>query len=84
MNPFARLPLRPLVFVTETVTAPAVPGGVVAVMLVLLTTFTPVACALPNFTMAPETKFVPPIVTAVPPPTAPPFGVTPVTDGGAM
>ena len=56
----------------------------VAVMLVLLTTFTPVACALPNFTVAPEAKLVPPIVTAVPPATGPPFGVTPVTVGGAI
>jgi hypothetical protein len=53
-------------------------------MLVLLTTFTLVACALPNFTVAPEAKLVPPIVTAVPPAIGPPFGVTPVTVGGAM
>src|SRR6202795_3021628 len=47
VNPLARLPLRPLLLVTATVTAPALPAGVVAVMVVLLTTTTLVATVLP-------------------------------------
>jgi hypothetical protein len=72
-----------LLFVTVTDTAPAAPAGVVAVIVVLLTTVTPVAAADPNVTVAPDAKFVPVIVTAVPPASAPPFGDTPVTVGGA-
>jgi hypothetical protein len=68
--------------VTVTVTAPALPAGVVAVMLVLLTTATFVAAALPNVTVAPATKFVPVIVTAVPPSVDPLFGLTLLTVGG--
>ena len=78
-----RLPLCPFT-VTVTVTAPALPAGVVAVMLVLFTTTTFVAAALPNVTVAPATKFVPVIVTAVPPAVVPLFGETLLTVGGAM
>jgi hypothetical protein len=67
---------------TVTVTAPALPAGVVAVMLVLLTTTTFVAAALPNVTVAPEAKFVPVIVTAVPPAVVPLLGATLLTVGG--
>ena len=81
VNPLARLPLPPPAFVTVTVTAPAVPAGVVAVIVVLFTTVTPVAAALPNITVAPVAKFVPVIVTAVPPATAPLFGDTLLTLG---
>jgi len=70
--------------VTVTVTAPALPAGVVAVMLVLLTTTTLVAAVLPNVTVAPVAKFVPVIVTAVPPVSAPLFGLALLTVGGAM
>jgi hypothetical protein len=80
VNPLARLPLRPLT-VTVTVTAPAPPAGVVAVIVVLLTTVTPVAAELPKVTVAPEAKFVPVMVTAVPPATGPLFGLTLVTVG---
>src|ERR1035441_5093136 len=52
---------------TATVTAPAAWAGVVAVMVVLFTTVTPVAAVPPNVTVAPAAKFVPVIVTAVPP-----------------
>ena len=76
-----RLPLCPLT-VTVTVTAPALPAGVVAVMVVLLTTTMFVAAAPPNVTVAPEAKFVPVIVTAVPPPVDPVFGDTLLTVGG--
>ena len=75
MNPFVRLPLWPLT-VTVTVTAPAVPAGVVAVICVLLTTTTLVAAALPNVTVAPVAKFVPVIVTAVPPAVDPAIRLT--------
>jgi hypothetical protein len=70
--------------VTVTVTAPALPAGVVAVMDVPLTTTTLVAAAAPNVTVAPETKFVPVIVTAVPPAVDPLFGLTLLTVGGTM
>jgi hypothetical protein len=81
VNPFARLPLCDPTFVTVTVTAPAAPAGVVAVIDVLLTTTTFVAAAPPNVTVAPEAKFVPVIVTAVPPAVVPLFGDTLVTVG---
>jgi hypothetical protein len=68
--------------VTVTVTAPTLPAGVVAVIDVLLTTTTFVAAALPNVTVAPATKFVPVIVTAVPPAVDPLFGLTLLTVGG--
>jgi hypothetical protein len=80
VNPLARLPLWPF-RVTVTVTAPAEPAGVVAVIEVLLTTTTLVAAALPNVTVAPVAKLVPVIVTAVPPATGPVFGLTLVTVG---
>ena len=82
MNPFVKLPLGTPGLVTVTFTVPALPAGVVAVMLVLLTTTTFVAAALPNVTVAPETKFVPVMVTAVPPPVEPLFGETVLTVGG--
>lgn len=77
----ARLPFRPPVFVTTTVTAPAACAGVVAVILVLLTTTTFVAAVPPNVTVAPVAKFVPVIVTAVPPAVVPLLGDTLVTVG---
>jgi hypothetical protein len=80
VNPPVRLPLWPF-NVTVTVTAPAVPAGVVAVIEVLLTTVTFVAAAEPNVTVAPEAKLVPVIVTDVPPAVEPVLGLTPVTVG---
>jgi hypothetical protein len=82
VNPLLRLPLSPLT-VTVTVTAPALPAGVVAVILVLLTTVTFVAAALPNVTVAPVAKFVPVMVTAVPPAGGPLLGDTLLTVGAA-
>ena len=84
MNPLARLPLCDPTLVTVTVTAPALPAGVVAVMVVLFTTTTLVAAALPNVTVAPETKFVPVMVTAVPPDVDPLFGLTPASPSAAQ
>jgi hypothetical protein len=69
--------------VTVTVTAPAVPAGVVAVMVVPFTTVTFVAAVLPNVTVAPAAKLVPVIVTAVPPAIDPLFGLTLPTVGAA-
>jgi hypothetical protein len=82
--PFVRLPLCDPGLVTVTVTAPALPAGVVAVICVPLTTTTLVAAATPNVTVAPTAKFVPVIVTAVPPDLVPLFGLTLVTVGGTM
>jgi hypothetical protein len=70
--------------VTVTVTAPTLPAGVVAVIVVLFTTTTFVAAVLPNVTVAPAAKFVPVIVTAVPPAVDPLFGATLLTVGGTM
>jgi hypothetical protein len=81
VNPFATLPLWPFT-VTITVTAPVLPLGVVAVMVVLFTTTTLVAAILPNVTVAPTAKFAPVIVTAVPPDVDPLFGLTLLTVGG--
>jgi hypothetical protein len=64
----------PLLSLTTTFTAPAAWAGVVAVIDVLLTTFTLVAADPPNVTVAPETKFVPVMVTAVPPLVEPELG----------
>ena len=68
--------------VTVTSTVPVVNfAGEVAVTVVELTTLTPVAAVPPKLTVAPLMKFVPVIVTAVPPPDGPLFGLTPVTVG---
>jgi hypothetical protein len=77
-----RLPLKPPGLVTVTVTALAVPAGVVAVICVALTTTTFVAALLPKVTVAPVAKFVPAIVTGVPPAVGPLFGETLLTVGG--
>jgi hypothetical protein len=82
VNPFARLPPSTPGFVTVTVTPPALPTGVVAVICVPLTTTTLVAALPPNATVAPAAKFVPVIVTDVPPAVVPVFGDTLVTVGG--
>ena len=75
MNPFVRLTVCPFGS-TVTVTAPAIPAGVAAVIVVLFTTTTLVAAVAPNVTVDPAAKFVPVMVTAVPPATGPLFGVT--------
>jgi hypothetical protein len=75
-----RLPLWPFT-VTVTAAAPALPAGVVAVIVVPFTTTTFVAAIPPNVTVAPVAKFVPVIVTAVPPATGPLFGDTLLTVG---
>jgi uncharacterized protein (UPF0333 family) len=67
--------------VTTTVAAPALPAGVVAVIVVAFTTTTFIAAVPPNVTVAPVTKFVPVIVTEVPPAVDPEFGLTLPTVG---
>src|ERR1035438_3861709 len=79
MNALARPPLCPPGLLTVTITAPALPAGVVAVICVPLTTTTLLATVLPNVTVAPAAKFAPVIVTAVPPDVVPLFGLTLVT-----
>jgi hypothetical protein len=76
----AIFPLCPFT-VTVTVTPPAACAGVVAVIVVLFTTTALVAAVPPNVTVAPAAKFVPVIVTAVPPATGPLFGDTLLTVG---
>jgi hypothetical protein len=80
VKPFARVPLCLFGFVTTTLTAPAACGGVLAVIDVLLTTRTLVAAEVPNFNVAPLTKPVPVMVTAVPPLVGPEVGLTAVTE----
>jgi hypothetical protein len=68
-------------FVTVTPTNPAACAAVVAVIVVALLTVTPVAAVPPIATVAPVTKFVPVIVTLVPPPVDPDVGAMDVTVG---
>ena len=67
--------------VTTTFTAPAACAGVVAVIDVLLATVTPVAAVPPIVTVAPDTKFVPVMVTGVPPSVVPDVGEIELTPG---
>ena len=67
--------------VTVTSTIPAVYAGLVAVIEVALTTVTPVAAVVPKFTAVAPRRFVPEIVTEVPPAVEPDIGVMPVTVG---
>jgi hypothetical protein len=79
--PLVNVPVCVSGLVTTTFTDPAAWAGVVAVICVPLTTTTLVAAVPPNVTVAPDTNPVPAIVTPVPPPAAPLFGVTLVTAG---
>jgi hypothetical protein len=69
--------------VTVTSIVPASPAGEVAVMLVALTTVTPVAALDPKLTAVAPVNPVPVIVTAVPPASGPALGRTAVTVGTA-
>jgi hypothetical protein len=84
VKPFVKVPLWLSLFATTTLTAPAECGGVVAVIEVLFTTVTPVAAVPPKVTPAPVRKFVPVMVTAVPPEVVPEFGETAVTFGAGF
>ena len=77
----APVALVPPGVVTVISTMPPEPEGDVAVIEVALTTVTLVALLAPNFTPVAPVKFVPVMVTAVPPALDPPFGDTAVTAG---
>ena len=76
------LALCPSGLVTTTFTGPAVIVGVTAVILVAETTTTEVPGLPPNVTVAPDLKFVPVIVTDVPPAAGPELGLMEVIVGG--
>ena len=65
----------PPVVVTVTSTVPAVPAGAVAVTDVAVFTVKVVALVAPNFTAVAPAKFVPVIVTLVPPAVGPLVGL---------
>ena len=73
--------VEPPVVVTTIGLDPAAPAGVFAVMEVEFTNTTLVAATPPIFTVAPAIKFVPVMVTAVPPTSAPDDGLTEVIVG---
>ena len=74
--------LVPAGVVTVTSTVPE-PGGEVAVIWVAVSTVNAVAGLVPNPTAVAPVKFVPVIVTDVPPAAGPDEGLTPVTVGPA-
>ena len=67
--------------VTRTLALPALPAGVVQVIVVSLTTVMPVAAVPPMVTAVAPVKLVPVIVTAVLPAVGPLVGVRLVTVG---
>jgi len=67
--------------VTVTSTVPTEPAGETAVTEVAELTTTPVAAAVPNFTEVAPVRFVPVMVTDVPPAGGPEEGLTAVTVG---
>ena len=69
--------------VTVTLTVPGLADGAVAASWVVDLNVTEVAGLEPKSTVAPETKFVPVIVTVFPPAVGPPAGLTLVTVGVA-
>ena len=74
--------LVPYVVVTSTLAVPELPAGVVAVMVVSLTTVTAVAALPPMVTPEAPVNFVPVIVTLVPPRVGPLVGEIAITVGG--
>ncbi len=74
----------PPAVVTVTSFTPAVPAGVIAVMLVALTTTTLVAETLPTFTLVAPVKLVPVMVIEVPPSVVPDVGETLVMVGSGV
>ena len=81
VKPLFNVPVLASVLVTTTLVAPAAWAGVVAAIVVLFTTETPVAEVPPSFTVAPARKPVPLMVTAVPPLMVPGLGEIEVTVG---
>ena len=78
------MPLWLSVFVTTTLALPEECAGVFAAMEVLLATLTPVADVPPIFTVAPERKPVPVMVTDVPPEVVPDVGEIELTVGAGF
>jgi hypothetical protein len=74
----------PCVVVTETATVPATWAGVVAVTWVADVTWTPVAVVEPKVTAVVPVRWVPVMVTLVPPVVGPEVGVTDVTVGAGV
>lgn len=74
--------LVPYGVVTETLAAPAAPAGATAVIEVALLTVKLVAAVPPNMTAVAPVRFVPVIVTPVPPAVEPDAGEAAVTVGG--
>jgi hypothetical protein len=83
VKPFSSVPLCPSVFVTTTLTSPGGRDGVIAVINVACTARTD-ADTPPNCTVAPVAKFVPAIVTIVPPVLEPDVGVIEDTIGALL
>ena len=83
MNALVLVSIPPAV-VTVTSFTPAVPAGVIAVMLVALTTTTLVAETPPTFTLVAPVKFVPVMVIEVPPSVVPDVGETLVMVGSGV
>ena len=81
MNAPFFVPVCPSGKVTTIGTVPAARAAVVAVMVVGFTTVGIVAGVPPKVTVTGPSKFVPVIVTLVPPAADPWFGATPVTAG---
>ena len=82
MNNILALLVPPALVTKTLLLAPAVPAGVVAVIVVELTTITLVAATPPMVTtLGPATKLVPVMVIKVPPATGPLVGETLVTVG---
>jgi hypothetical protein len=67
-----------------TFTDPAAWAGAVAVIVLALTTETPVAAVPPNLTIVAPIRFVPVMVTAVPPIVGPETGVMLVNVGTSI
>ena len=76
--------LGPPSVVTIMPTAPALCAGVIQVIVVLFTTLIVVAAIPPNVTKVAPVKFVPVIVTLVPPVMLPYGGEIPIIFGGVI
>ena len=74
----------PAVVTRISTVAPAVPGGLTAVICESLTTLKLPAAAVPKLTAEAPLKRAPVMVTVVPPATGPVFGVIAVTAGAGM
>jgi len=76
--------LVPAGVVTRTLAVPALPAGVVAVIVVALTTVIPVAAVPPMVMAVAPVKLVPVMVTEVPPSVVPDVGLIAITVGAGV